>query len=155
MGTGITSYDELSEVFIDSFLEVISTSTGVQLDVISQEIDEHFFDMTATICLSGIKQGILFISADEVSAKDLCSQMTGISKEEVTKDDCFDALCEFANMTAGNAKLRLGNSEFLFTLSSPFIIEGKKMSITTKKKVRVLSTYFGNNEVYIKMKLVY
>ena len=149
------SADELGAIFVDSFLEVISTSTGVSLDLISSEYHAEFFDITATINLNGSKSGTLFISADENTATALCSYMTGTAKENVTKEDRYDVMCEFANMTAGNAKLRLGNSEYLFTLSSPFIIDGKEVSITTKKKVRVLSTAFGSNELNIKMKLMY
>jgi len=152
---GISSVDELSTIFVDSFLEVISTSTGINLDVISSESDTEFSNMTAVICLSGSKPGMLFISADADTAKALCSYMIGVSKDSVTQEDCIDAMCEFANMTAGNAKLRLGNSEFLFTLSSPFIIEGKEMFMTAKKKVHVISTSFGSNELNIKMKLMY
>jgi len=151
----ISSVDELSTIFADSFLEVISTSTGIMLDVVSSENDFEFFNMTSVICLNGSKQGMLFVSAKDSIAKILCSRMTGISEDDVTDEDCIDAMCEFANMTAGNAKLRLGNSEYLFTLSSPFIIEGNEMSITTKKKVRVISKTFGNGELEVKMKLMY
>jgi len=152
---GISSVDELSAVFTESFLEVISTSAGIKLDAISSESDTEFCTMTAAICLNGRKPGMLFISANESTAKILCSYMTGVPIEDVTKEDSIDAMCEFANMTAGNAKLRLGNSEFLFTLSPPFILESKEMSITTKKKIHVISTTFGKSDIKIKTKLVY
>ena len=151
----VSSVDELGAIFIDSFLDVISTSTGIMFDAAAPENDTEFLDMTSVICLNGSKQGMLFISAQDNTAKELCSYMTGISKDEATKEDCIDAMCEFANMTAGSAKLRLGNSEYLFSLSSPFVLEGKEMSITTKKKVHVISTVFRNNELEVKMKLMY
>ena len=150
----ISTVEELDAVFIDAFSEVISTSTGVALELISSESDPGFFDVTAGINLSGNKQGMLFISAAHDTALTLCSYMTGVMKEDATEEDIIDAMCEFANMTAGNAKLRLGNSEFLFSLSSPFVIEGKEMSITTKRKVHVLSTTFSCNDFSIKMKLI-
>jgi len=151
----ITSVEELSTVFIDSFLEVISTCTGIRFDVKSSEYDTGFSDITSAINLNGSKNGMLFISAEENTAKSLCSYMTGVSKSDVTDEDCFDAMSEFANMTAGNAKLRLGNSDYTFTLSSPFVINGKEMTLTTKKKVRVVSTTFASDDLEIKIKLMY
>jgi len=151
----VVSFDELVVVFIDAFTEVISTSTGVKLDVISSSNESSLEDYNGVISLSGSKPGMLFISAGYDDSVILCSKMTGVLKEEITKDDIIDTLCEFANMTAGNTKLRLGNSEYMYTLSSPFFLEGKDISIITKKKVRVVSTVFGNDAVTIKMKLVY
>jgi len=135
--------------------EVVSTSTGVKFDVVSSACEYDFFEMTSAICLNGSKPGMLFVSADYSTTSVLCSSMTGVPIEEVTKEDCVDALCEFVNMTAGNAKLRLGNSEYLFTLTSPFVLEGKDMTIFTKKKVHVLSTVFASDDLTLKMKVVY
>ena len=153
--TTILSVDELAAIFIDAFQEVISTSTGIQLDTLSSGNDNEFYELTGIMNLNSNVPGILFISVSHATAQALCSYMTGVSKDEISKDDYIDALCEIANMTAGNAKLRLGNSGYLFTLSSPFVIEGSQMSIFTKKKVRVISTSFGKDELSAKMKIVY
>ena len=153
--TTVLSVDELAAVFVDAFADVISTSTGVSLDILSSGNDTDFYELTGVINLNSNVQGMLFISVSHATAQALCASMTGVTKDEVSKDDYIDALCEIANMTAGNAKLRLGNSGYLFSISSPFVIEGNQKSIFTKKKVHVISASFDKDELSAKMKIVY
>lgn len=151
----ISSADELGSVFADVTAEVVSTISGISLDVLSSESDDDFDEMIGLMNLNGKKSGMLFISAKEADIRVLCSFMMGVPKDEVTKDDVHDALCELVNMTAGNAKLRLSGTDYIFNLSSPFVISGKDMSIITKKRTCVVSQTLGNDAISVKIKVVY
>ena len=151
----ISSADELGPVFADVLAEVISTMSGFSFSVLSSERDADFNEMIGLMNLNGEKSGMLFVSAGEEDIRVLCSFMTGLPQNEVTKDDLDDALCELVNMTAGNAKLRLSGTDYTFNLSPPFIISGKNMSIITKKRTRVVSRVLGNDDISVKLKVVY
>jgi len=151
----ISSVDELGSIFADSLLEVISKISGFSLEVLSSERDAEFSGMVGVMALNSQKRGMIFISAGEYNMRVLCSFMTGVPKNEVTKDDIEDALCELVNMTAGNAKLRINDENYAFTLTPPFVINGENMSIITKKRVHVVSRILGDGEIFVKLKIVY
>ena len=151
----ISSADELGPVFADVLTEVVSTMSGFSLNVLSSERDAGFDERIGMMNLNGEKSGMLFISAGEADMRILCSFIIGVPKDEVTKDDIDDALCELVNMTAGNAKLRLSGTDYTFNLSPPFIISGKNMSIVTKKRTSVVSRVLGDGEISVKLKVVY
>ena len=147
--------DQLGFIFASALAEVISTTSGFSLDISSSENDSGFDEMVGIMSLNGKRHGMIFISAEESVMRIICSFMTGVSKEEVAKDDIDDALCEIVNMTAGNAKLRFNDAEQMFTLSPPFVISGKNMSFITKKRVRVISRVLGDGEISVKLKAVF
>jgi len=153
--TNISSIDELGAIFAESLAEVISKISGFSLGVLSSDHDPDFAGMVGVMNLNSKKRGMIFISSGEYNMRVLCSFMTGVPKNEVTKEDIHDALCELVNMTAGNAKLRISDEDYMFTLSSPFIIDGENMSIITKKRVHVVSNILGDGEIFIKLKIVY
>ena len=144
---------KFEQAFTDALLEVVLTSAGIPLQVLSSESGMSFAEITGVMNLNGSKQGILFISADVASIETLFCHMTGAQKGEVTQGDIYDTLCELVNMTAGNAKLRLGDDQFI--LSSPFALRGENMTIIPKKKVRVLAWMIGNDEITFQLKVVF
>jgi len=147
--------DKLSFIFIDSLKDIISKMAGISFDVLSEEIDSCFEDITGVMTLNGKNHGVLFISANERVMKIISSFMTGIQLNDISKDDLDDAICELVNMTAGNAKLRANNIDQTFTLTPPFVITGENMTINTKKRINVISRVLGNNEISIKLKIVF
>lgn len=148
--------EELESVFADALSEVVSIVSGFSLDGSPSDNDAEFDGMIGAMSLNGAKKnGMIFISADENSVKTLSSYMTGIAQEEITKEDLFDALCELVNMTAGNAKLRIGDPDYMFNLSWPFAINGENMSIITKTRVNVLSKVLVGVDISLKLKVVY
>ena len=151
----VISTDQLGFIFANALTEIISTTSGFSLDIFSPEEDCGFYEMTGIMSLGGKNHAMLFISAEESAMRVLCSFMTGVSKDEVTKDDIYDALCELVNMTAGSAKLRFNDAEQIFTLSPPFVISGKNMSLITKKRVHVISRVLGDGEIFVKLKVVF
>ena len=166
----IVSADELGCIFVDALLEVISTLSGFTFYGVSPsgESDEteetelkepgenaDFDSMIGVMSLTGGKKNIMvFLSAGDSDMKVLCSYMSGVSQDEVTKDDMCDTLCELVNMTAGNAKLRIGGTDCKFELSLPFAITGGNMSVITKKRVGVFSKVLGNSEISVKLKII-
>jgi len=151
----VFTIDNLSYIFVDALTAVISKMAGLSFDVLSSENDNSFDEITALMSLNGKYHGILFISADEKSMRTICSFMTGVPKDEITRNEIEDTLCELVNMTAGNAKLRTNNTDQIYTLSSPFIINGEKLTINTKKRITVISRILGNNEISVKLKVIF
>jgi len=145
--------DRLELIFSDVLKEIVSTISGFSLEVLSGEEDKSFEDMIGVMSLNGRSNIMLFVSAKETDMRILCSYMTGIPLDEVTENDTEDALCELVNMAAGSAKLRLGGSDYVYTLSPPFAVKGQNMSIAAKNKTHVISRVLGNGEISVKLKL--
>ena len=146
---------ELGLVYLEALKEVISTVTGIHLQVGSRQSNKDFDDITGVMYLNGKKSGMLFVTANKDDVRVLCSHFIGVPLEEVTPDDLEDAMCEFVNMTAGNAKLRLTDTDYMFTLLQPFVITGKDVTIVTKKITQVEAGTLTNGEVSISFKAVY
>jgi len=151
----MSKLDELGLVYLEALKEVISTVTGIHLQVGSRESNNDFDDITGIMYLNGKKSGVLFVTAKTPDVRFLCSKFIGITPEEVTSDDISDTMCEFVNMTAGNAKLRLCGSDYMFSLLQPFVIKGNDVSIVTKKVTHVEAGTLTNGEVSISFKVVY
>ena len=143
---------KFERAFTDAFLEVVLTSTGIPLQVLSSKSDMSFAEITGVMNLNGSKHGVLFISAGVASIQGLFAHMTGTPKDEITQEDILDTICELVNMTAGNAKLRLGDDQFI--LSAPFALRGENMTMILKKRVRVLTWVIGNDEITFQLKVV-
>ena len=152
---------ELGTVFADALTEVISKVSGFMFEDMRPETDEldedaHFDGMIGIMSLNANNKNIMiFLSAEEKTMKVICSYMSGVTQDEITKDDMDDALCELVNMTAGNVKLRIGGTDYIFTLSVPFAVNGGNMSIITKKRVNIFSRVLGNGEISVRLKIVY
>lgn len=145
----------LDSLYADTLAEVIAKTTGIELEVLPMAADGHFGDLIGIMRLEGKNSSTLFVSADEAVMRTLCSYMTGVSKKEVTEAEMEDALCEFVNMTAGNLKVRLGNSEYNFSLSMPFIIRGEKMTLATKNREQIIAVNLGNGELTVRITVIY
>ena len=151
----VFTIEKLSYIFVDALTEVISKMAGLSLNLLSSEADNTFEENTGVMSLNGINQGMLFISARENTMRIICSSMTGIPENEVKTTDIEDTLCELVNMTAGSAKLRTNNLEQTYTITPPFILNGNNLSIKTKKRINVISRILGNEEVSLKLKVIF
>ena len=149
------SIDELGSTFTEVLIEVIAKVSGFSLEVLSTERDPCLDGTFALMRLNGARGGMLIISAEDDGIRTLCSYMEGSPGDEITKDDEEDVLGELVNMTAGNAKMRLNDTEYTFALSTPLIINGSNISITTKKRVNVISRVLGNEDIKLKLKIIY
>jgi CheY-specific phosphatase CheX len=60
-------------------------------------------------------------------------------------------------MTAGSVKLRINDEDYIFGITPPFIISGENISISTKKRVRVISSILSDaaGDISVKLKIVY
>ena len=141
-------------IFTSALTEVISTVSGFSLEVLSQEPDNGFDAITGVMNLHGNLSGILFVSSSEADMRTICASMIGVPLPEIKNEDAEDALCELTNMTAGSAKLRFGYTEDAFSLSPPFIIRGKEMTLATKGKTQVVARTIGNGDITVKLKVV-
>lgn len=149
------SPEQTGSLFVDVLTEIMQKFTGFSLNLLSEEPDSSFDDIIGIMNLDGAKGGTVFLSAKESALRTICSFMLGIAEEEVTEEDCMDGVCELVNMTAGCLKQRLGNMGDIFTLSSPFAIRGKDLSLTTKNRIHVLSLLLGDGEIVIRLKYIW
>jgi len=149
------SMDKIGSIFADALKEVITTTAGFSFEISSQEQDSGFEEMTGLMSLNGNHHGLVFLSADEIVMRRICSYMTGLHDNDIALKDAEDALCELVNMTAGSAKSRFNTADDAYTLSPPFILRGNNMSIISKKRVNVISMVLGNGEISIKLKVVF
>jgi len=147
--------NKLGTIFLNTLSEVISTSTGIHLHIKSQKNDLDFGELVGIMSLEGQKSGMLFISAKVSDVRVLCSNMIGVPLADVTKEDLDDTICELVNMTAGNAKVQLGETDYMFSLSLPFAIKGRDLVLAAKPSADVVTGTLGNEEISIKLKAVY
>ena len=146
---------KLGTIYSESLVEVISTVAGIHLQIECRKSDNKFDDITGVMILNAKENGILLVSAKAPDVRIICSKIIGIPPEEVTEDDMDDTMCELVNMTAGNAKLRLNGTDYMFTLSQPFVIKGKEVSIITKNITNIIASTVSDGEVTIKLKAIY
>ena len=147
--------ERLGLVYLEALMEVIATVTGTHLQIGSRESNKDFGDITGVMYLHGNKDGVLFVTANVDDIRVLCSRFIGVLPDEVTAEDMDDIMCEFVNMTAGNAKLRLGETDYMFSLLQPFVIKGKDVSIVTKSITKVESGTLTNGDISVNFKVIY
>jgi len=146
---------KLGNIYLSALTEVVSTTTGIHLHVKSQESDSSFGEIIGVMSLDGQKNGMLFVSAKISDVRILCSGMIGVPLAEVSNDDLDDTICELVNMTAGSAKVRLSDTDYMFSLSQPFAIRGRDLSLAAKNQTEVVSGTLGNEEISVKLKALY
>jgi len=151
----VETLEKLGHVYSGALAEVIATVTGLHLRVESMESENELGDIIGVMCLNGKKSGVLFVSAKKDDVRILCSRFIGVNANDVTDTDIDDTICELVNMTAGSAKLRLSDTDYMFTLSPPFSIKGKDISIVTKAITHVIAGTLSNDEISVKFKAVY
>ena len=151
----VSTLGELGAVFATSLEEVVSTVTGVLLAAMPSPANTGFDELVGFMSLHGKKNGVLFISAQEDGVRTLCARMLGLPKDVIAPGDVQDMMGEIVNMTAGNAKLRLAESEYMFQLSTPFVMTGKEMSVVAKKLTQAAMSILSDEEISLKLKVVY
>lgn len=150
----LSGSQELGALFTEALSEIVAKTSGLSLRLLASGPDRSFAGIVSLMQLSWHSSITVFLSADEADARLLCSRMTGIPAQEVTPEEGQDALCELMNMTAGNVKLRLRQAGDMPAHGTPYVIKGKELSLTTKKRVCVVSTTLGNEEILIKLKVM-
>jgi len=147
--------ENLGLIYTESLSEVISTVTGIHLNDVTRNHDKVFDDITGVMYLHGIKSGMLCVTAKEEDVRIFCSRIVGVSPEEIPPDDLDDTMCELVNMTAGSAKLRISDTNYLFSLLQPFVIKGTLLSLVTKNITQVETGTLTDGEVTISFKVIY
>jgi len=146
---------QLGQVYLEALTEVIATVTGIHLQAGSCESGNSFEDITGIMYLNSKKSGMLIVTANEDDVRVLCSRLTGVPFEEVTEDDLYDTICEIVNMTAGNAKLRINDADYMYSLLQPFVLKGKDVSIITKAITHIEAGTLTDGNISVSFKAVY
>ena len=148
-------YEKVGQIFLGALSEVLATVSGFYLDINSQDTDKSFDEVSGVMYMHGKNSGMLYVTANRADVRVICSHIIGVPVKDVTPEDIDDTMCELVNMTAGNAKLRLSETDFMFSLSQPFVIKGKDVSIVTKKVTHIVSGSLTNGELSVRLKAVY
>jgi len=149
------SADDFAAIFAQSLEIVVHKISGFNVHEIQNTHQERSDNMIAMLLLPGQHHKMLFISACEHTMRTLCAYMIGSAPEDFTRDELEDALCEIANMTAGNAKLMLMNDyDNMFSITSPITIRGEALSVNTKKRVPILTRTVGCDGISIHIRII-
>jgi len=148
-------YGELGLIYTEALTNVVEKVSGVKLKVVFQDDDDGLEELTGVMSLNGKKSGVLLISANAADLRVLCSCFIGVSLSEVTMGDLEDTVCEFANMTAGNAKLSLSGTDYMFNLAPPFAFKGNNVSIIAKERTHLICRTLSDGVVSVKLKIMY
>ena len=138
------------QIFVSAVSHVLRVSTGCSFSLQPDESSPRFSALTGVVCLNGKNKGMLFISLEENVLRHLTSRFTGAPEEEINEADQADVLCEIVNMTAGNAKLQLNETDFYFSFAPPFVIKAQDMTIMIKNRVRLDSFTLSDGDREIK-----
>jgi len=147
--------NKLGDIYIEALTEVISKVSGTSLQVSCRQPDSSFDEIIGAMYLYGKKNGLLFLTANESDVKILCSKMIGVPVADVTSEEIDDTMCELVNMMAGSAKLRLSESDYMFSLLQPFVIKGKDVSIVTKSITQVEAGTLTGEGISVRFKVIY
>jgi len=146
---------EIGKVFGSTMIDVVAKTTGIQIEILEDEHDISLDEFVGIMSLNSIKGGLFLISAKEHDMRFICSYMLGLRAWDVSVADIGDVLCELVNMTAGNARLQFRYPEYMFTLTTPFLLSGVDMAITTKKRADDIIIGFGNKDIKLSIRLIY
>jgi chemotaxis protein CheX len=107
-------------------------------------------DVNIIIGLVGDMRGNVVLSMQEATARNIASSMMG--GMQVEKFDMMpkSALCELANMVAGNSVSLLEKDKILLNITPPTLINGRNM-ITMISQVETLVVQFESQEGKIEM----
>lgn len=148
---------ELSEVekaFSAAILDVIATMAGLmpQKAPVPVTVERG---ITGAMTLVGKKSLLATISMPVDTAGILVSYMTGIYISELTGEDICDGVAELVNMVCGRAKTMLADTDYSFTLTSPFVITGEKHNLYHKSNVVKVQSQITLENAAIGMELIF
>jgi chemotaxis protein CheX len=109
---------------------------------------------TAMVGIAGGLCGVLTISCDRKTARELAKSMLGPEIAD-SEEQTSDALGEICNMVAGNFKNKLSNADRSCMLSVPTVIKGDAFSFRSLADGEVLETVmlFGADPLSVCLQL--
>lgn len=144
----------ISDVFSRLLQDAINTTTGFLLNIVEYAQNSTGEDeIIGTLLMSGNKNLLLMISADENSARKIVSYMTGIETKELSKEMLCDGITEIINIVGGGARIVFENTEFKFSMSVPFTITGNNIDIVAKRRIDRYIADFVNNDIKLCFKI--
>ena len=102
--------------------EVFEIMLGCQAKPVQEPADQVKGEFTGMVGLAGALCGILTISCDAETARQIARRMLGDTAD--SEDQVADALGEICNMMAGNFKNKLAGADERCMLSVPTVVSG-------------------------------
>lgn len=98
--------------------------------LVENDISPKLHDYTGVIGISGVKRGIVYVTA---SKELLNSVLKEFGEPDKNDDNLIDLVGEIANTIAGNARTEFGSE---FHISIPLVFKGSAQSVALPKKER-------------------
>lgn len=139
--------------YINFFIEaVVSTfnamigATPVRTKIMMKgDKDEglSMYGVSGVIDLAGEASGSVVLTFNEDTAKNVVGKMTGATYSELTAD-VVDGIGELTGVIAGDAKNRLSQKGYNFTVGLPTVISGRNFITTRTKGVPCIVILFSS-----------
>ncbi|MDR0466439.1 MAG: chemotaxis protein CheX [Deltaproteobacteria bacterium] len=99
--------------------------------------DKALGDITATMNVSGDRQGTIVVSFARASATDLVNGMLGDAVENL-EQDMQDAVGEITNMITGQARAAIAEAGISLQASTPTVVADADLKIAYKSKAPIV-----------------
>jgi chemotaxis protein CheX len=155
---GKTDYECMEKCFANAVMEVIRMSAGLDVYEDKENVEQnriHTGLISGMMLLCGEKNAVLSITMTKDVASTLVAYMTGTLPEDIEGEDLCDGAAELANMIAGRAKADLVGTEYHFSITPPFSIEGEDYSMVYKSKMPKIYKKFASDNIEIFLQVAY
>lgn len=142
-----------NEQIISLVENIWSSMLGLDISV-SNSVLSNSDDKTtvgATIQITGPSKACVMLLCSLEYSKYAAAAMLGMSQDEISEEEAFDAIGELANMVGGSIKEIMGSQ---YHISLPTIAVGKSLHLTSPGGVVVNQIAFGENDLMITATLI-
>jgi len=133
---------ELTAALFKDVQEIFSTMLGVDdithVPLQTESPDTYSTSLTAMVGLAGKYSGLVSINLPMPLALSFTSMMLDIDVTEIN-GDVHDAMGEIANMLGGSFKQHLSKAGDDLKLSTPSVVSGSSLTVSTGSKTDVLT----------------
>lgn len=126
--------------FVDAAYEVLCTETGKDVTRGELRLDNGVYktdDVTVIISLVGAVEGTVFYSMSKETAIGMASVLLGDTLADLDYL-AQSGIAELGNVITGRASMKLSNTGFECTISTPSLILGKGATISTLDYLRLV-----------------
>ncbi len=137
--------DELLEPFIDSTLLTLKEMAQAKVEATSvyRKLGYRIYgDYSALVSITTQSEGTLIMTFPTATAQELAKRVLAPLGVDVTEELVQSVIGEITNILVGQAKGRLSETSFRFTMSVPTVVAGPHHEIKYKQGLPCLVTSF-------------
>ncbi len=128
--------DYLQVSLTTAIRDVIETMTGLCIEeALGQDVCTiNKGEISGAMLILGERNALMSLTMSKELCTTIISYMTGMEKNDITKEEIYDGAAELVNMVAGRAKAILSGTKYHFSITPPFTIVGQDHFIVHKDK---------------------